>query len=71
MARWLLAHADATADTAAWQRSVERILSDRKAIEDIVRTTRTRIYAPIAHGYGGHTLLRGGAGGQRPQHLPH
>lgn len=49
---------DATADDAAWQRSIEMFRNDLDAIRAIVTDPKTDFYAPIPHGYGGHTILR-------------
>ena len=49
---------DATADEAAWLRSIETFRRDHDAIRAIVTDPKTDFYAPIPHGYGGHTILR-------------
>jgi hypothetical protein len=49
---------DKMADAAAWQHSIAQFVSDRNAIADIVRDTKNDLYAPIAHGHGGHNILR-------------
>ncbi len=49
---------NATADVAAWQRTIESFRSDLDAVRAIVTDPRTNFYTPIPHGYGGHTILR-------------
>lgn len=49
---------DATTDAAGWRRSVDQFLADRAALVAITRDPQTDLYAPIPHGYDGHTILR-------------
>lgn len=49
---------DAQADQAAWDKTVSDFLRDLAAIEAIVRDPKTDLFAPIPHGYDGHTILR-------------
>lgn len=49
---------DAVTDWAGWQRTIEQFLTDRAALVEIVLNPQTDLYAPIPHGYDGHTILR-------------
>lgn len=49
--------AEAVADAAAWQRSVEAFRADLKEMENLLEDSATRLFAPIAHG-DGQTILR-------------
>lgn len=49
--------AEAVADAAAWQRSVEAFRADLKAMENLVEDSANDLFAGIAHG-DGQTLLR-------------
>lgn len=49
--------ADANADAAAWQASVEAFRADLKVMENIVEDSATNLFAPIPHG-DGQTILR-------------
>lgn len=49
---------EATTDASGWQRTVEQFLADRAAMTALIRDPQTDLYAPIAHGYDGHTILR-------------
>jgi hypothetical protein len=49
---------DATADIAAWEKTVQSFRSDMDAVRAIVTDPKTDFYTPIPHGYGGHTILR-------------
>lgn len=49
---------DEKADLAAWNASIEQFRRDLKAMQDIVADPNTDLFAPIPHGYGGHTVLR-------------
>lgn len=49
---------DATADETAWNETIRRFKADMREIEAIVKNPQTDLYAPIPHGYGGHTILR-------------
>lgn len=49
---------DAAADEAAWGRTIEQFRRDYRDIEALVTNPDTDLYAPIPHGYDGHTILR-------------
>jgi hypothetical protein len=49
---------DAAADEDAWSRTIALFRRDYQDIEALVRNPDTDLYAPIPHGYGGHTILR-------------
>lgn len=49
---------DARADADAWEKSIADFRRDLQELEDIVQDPATDLYAPIPHGYGGHTILR-------------
>ena len=49
---------DAKADAAAWQKSLKGFRDDLAALRAIVNDPATDLYAPIPHGYSGHTILR-------------
>lgn len=48
----------AQADRAAWQRSIDLFRRDLQAMQALVADPSTDLFAPIAHGYDGHTVLR-------------
>ena len=50
--------ADAHADSAAWQRTVDAFLEDRASLVEIVQDPARDLYAQIPHGQPGHTILR-------------
>jgi hypothetical protein len=45
-------------DDEAWDRSVEQVRRDLKAMEDLVADPKTDLFAPLPWGKGGHTVLR-------------
>ncbi|HEX8000420.1 MAG TPA: DinB family protein [Pyrinomonadaceae bacterium] len=47
----------ATADAAAWQKSVEAFRADLREMESLLEDSKTDLFAPIAHG-NGQTILR-------------
>jgi hypothetical protein len=49
---------EAQADQAAWDKTIRAFLRDLAAIEAIVKDPQTDLFAPIPHGYDGHTILR-------------
>lgn len=49
---------DAKTDLDGWQRTIDRFREDLRAIREIATDPATDLYAPIPHGYGGHTVLR-------------
>ena len=49
---------DAQADPAMWTQTIKQFQNDLLAIEHIVSDPQTDLYAPIAHGYDGHPILR-------------
>jgi hypothetical protein len=49
---------DARADADAWEKSLADFRRDLQELEAIVQDPATDLYAPIPHGYGGHTILR-------------
>jgi hypothetical protein len=49
---------DSTADSAAWQATIDRFLADRQALADLVSDPATDLYAQIPHGSPGHNVLR-------------
>ena len=49
---------DSTADESAWNETIRRFKADKSEIESIINDPQTDLYAPIPHGYGGHTILR-------------
>ncbi len=48
----------AKADAATWERSIQSFRSDLQAMQDMVADPQVDLFAPIPHGYGGHTVLR-------------
>lgn len=48
----------AVTDEAGWQNTIDRFLADRAALVAIVQDPQTDLYAPIPHGYDGHTIVR-------------
>lgn len=48
----------AQADAADWERSIQSFHSDLQAIQEMVADAKVDLFAPIPHGYGGHTILR-------------
>ncbi len=49
---------DATADVKSWQQTIQTFRRDLNEIKSVVTDPKTDFYAPIPHGYGGHTILR-------------
>ena len=49
---------DSTADSQAWQVSIDSFLADRQALADLVGDPATDLYAQIPHGSPGHNVLR-------------
>ena len=49
---------DATADSQAWQATIDAFLADRQALADLVGDPATDLYAQIPHGSPGHNVLR-------------
>jgi DinB family protein len=49
---------DAKTDQTGWDKTVAQFRSDMQAIVDIVNDPKTDFFAPILHGYDGHTILR-------------
>jgi hypothetical protein len=49
---------DAMADVKAWEQTIQSFWRDMDEIKSIVTDPKTDFYAPIPHGYGGHTILR-------------
>jgi hypothetical protein len=49
---------DADTDLAGWQHTVDHFLADRQALVDIINDPNSDLYAPIPHGWDGHTILR-------------
>lgn len=49
---------DAETDAAGWQHSINQFVTDLEALVAMVKNPQTDLYAPIAHGYDGHTILR-------------
>ena len=49
---------DATTDEAGWNGTIAQFIADRDALVAIVQDPQTDLYAPIPHGYDGHTILR-------------
>ena len=49
---------DQDTDWDGWQASIKAFLDDRQTLVDIVNDPATDLYAPIPHGYDGHTILR-------------
>ncbi len=49
---------DTQADAAAWAKSIQQFRDDLRALHAIVLNPQTDLYAPIPHGYDGHTILR-------------
>lgn len=49
---------DALTDAAGWQHTIDQFLSDQAAFVALIQNPSTDLYAPIPHGYGGHTILR-------------
>lgn len=48
----------AQTDAAGWQRTVDQFMADFQAMRAIVLDTGNDLFAPIPHGYNGHTILR-------------
>lgn len=48
---------EAPPNAAAWNRSLRRVHADRKAMEKLVASKKTDLFAPIPHGTG-QTILR-------------
>jgi hypothetical protein len=49
---------DAKTNMAGWQKTIDQFLADLAEMRAIVADPKTDLYAPIPHGYGGHTILR-------------
>jgi len=49
---------EAHADVKAWEQTIQMFRHDLDEIRAIVTDPKTDFYAPIPHGYGGHTILR-------------
>jgi hypothetical protein len=49
---------DAQADSAQWDETIRRFRADLAAMKTIVADPKTDLFAPIPHGYDGHTILR-------------
>lgn len=49
---------DAQADAAAWNASLDAFRRDLRDMQAIVEDPATDLFAPIPHGYDGHTILR-------------
>lgn len=51
---------DKAADTDAqgWQHTIDHYLADCAALVELVQDPQTDLYAPIPHGYDGHTIFR-------------
>lgn len=49
---------DATTDEHGWKETIRQFQADLAALVAIVQNPQTDLYAPIPHGYGGHTILR-------------
>jgi len=47
-----------TTDEAGWKQTIQQFLADRAALVAIVQDPQTDLYAPIPHGYDGHTIMR-------------
>lgn len=48
----------AETDPAGWQRTIDQFHADFQAMRQIVLDPATDLFAPIPHGYNGHTILR-------------
>jgi len=49
---------DAPPSEAAWNQSVEAFVADLQAMQDLVNDPQVDLFAQIAHGQPGHTVLR-------------
>jgi hypothetical protein len=49
---------NAVTDLAGWQQTIDQFRDDLAALVGIVQDPQTDLYAPIPHGYDGHTILR-------------
>ena len=49
---------DDLTDAAGWQHTIDQFLSDQSDLVALVQDTSIDLYAPIPHGYGGHTIFR-------------
>ncbi len=49
---------DATTDAAGWQHTLDQFNADLDELVALVNDPKTDLYAPIPHGYDGHTILR-------------
>lgn len=49
---------DAQTDPDGWKRTIARFHEDFQAMRKIVLDPATDLFAPIPHGYNGHTILR-------------
>jgi hypothetical protein len=48
----------AKTDAAGWQRTIDQFQADFQAMRALVLDPQTDLFAPIPHGYNGHTVLR-------------
>ena len=49
---------DATTNPAGWQHTIDQFLADRATMVALINNPTTDLYAPIPHGYDGHTIFR-------------
>ncbi len=49
---------DTTTDAVGWQQTIVRFQADLRAVREIAADPAADLYAPIPHGYDGHTILR-------------
>jgi hypothetical protein len=49
---------EATTDMTGWNHSIEQFRYDLKVMQDLVADASVDLFAPIPHGYDGHTVLR-------------
>ncbi len=49
---------DADTDEVGWQQTIQQFYADRQALVETVQNSDTDLYAPIPHGWEGHTILR-------------
>jgi hypothetical protein len=49
---------DAQADTGTWNATIDMFQRDLRDMQAIVEDPATDLFAPIPHGYEGHTILR-------------
>lgn len=48
----------AKTDAEGWRRTIDQFRVDLRAVREIAADPSVDLYAPIPHGYGGHTILR-------------